>query len=183
MGSSRWIRPDYPWASASITGPVRRNQHFDLRMGGIVHLAFHATNRRRSSFGTRSCVLTAILLLVLCGGYVRVGAIVSEQSDPAQANQLRALTSERICGEPSLSGTPTTGIEWSPDSKRISYLVRGPQGSNAGTELWTMDAATGERKLLVNSETLKTITQPQKTESTQATGLGRIAPGSYFWSP
>jgi len=148
-----------------------------------VHRAFHAMNRRRSSFGTRSCVLTAILLLVLCGGYVRVGARSSERSDPAQANQLRELTIERIYGEPSLSGTPTTGIEWSPDSKRISYLVRGPQGSNTGTELWTMDAATGERKLLVNSETLKTITQPQKTKSTQATGLGRIEPGSYFWSP
>src|SRR6201998_552571 len=176
MGSSRWIRPDYPWASASITCTARKYKHIDYRMGRIVHPAFIATNRRRSSFGTRSCVLTAILLLVLCGGYVRVGAISSEQSDPAQANQLRELTIERIYGEPSLSGTPTTGIEWSPDSKRISYLVRGPQGSSAGTELWTMDAATGERKLLVNSEMLKTITQPQKTKSTQATCLGRIEP-------
>ena len=120
---------------------------------------------------------------MLCGGYVRAGAKSSEQSDPAQANQTRELTVERIYGEPSLSGSPTTGIEWSPDSKRISYLARGPQGSNTGTELWTMDAATGERKVLVNSETLKTITQPEKTKSTQATGLGRIEPGSYFWSP
>ena len=148
-----------------------------------MHLAFHATNGRRSSFSTRSCVLTPILLLVLCGGYVRVGARSSEQSDPAQANQTRELTVERIYGEPSLSGSPTTGIEWSADSKRISYLVRGPQGSNTGTELWTMDAATGERKVLVNSETLKTITHTEKTKSTQATGLGRVEPGSYFWSP
>ena len=148
-----------------------------------MHLAFHATNGRRSSFSTRSCVLTPILLLVLCGGYVRVGARSSEQSDPAQANQTRELTVERIYGEPSLSGSPTTGIEWSPDSRRISYLVRGPQGSNTGAELWTMDAATGERKVLVNSETLKTITHPEKTKSTQATGLGRLEPGSYFWSP
>ncbi len=148
-----------------------------------MHLAFHATNGRRSSFSTRSCVLTPILLLVLCGGYVRVGARSSEQSDPAQANQTRELTVERIYGEPSLSGSPTTGIEWSADSKRVSYLVRGPQGSNTGTELWTMDAATGERKVLVNSETLKTITHTEKTKSTQATGLGRVEPGSYFWSP
>ena len=148
-----------------------------------MRLAFPATNGRRSSFGTRSCVLTTILLLVLCGGYVRVGARSSKQSDPAQANQTRELTVERIYGEPSLSGSPTAGIEWSPDSKCISYLVRGPQGGNLGTELWTMDAATGERKVLVNSETLKTITQPEKTKSTQATGLGRIEPGSYFWSP
>ena len=46
-----------------------------------------------------------------------------------------------------------------------------------------MDAATGERKVLVNAETLETITHPEKTKSTQATGLGRIEPGSYFWSP
>jgi dipeptidyl-peptidase-4 len=152
-------------------------------MGGIVHLAFHATIGRRSSFSARSYVLIAILLLVLCGGYVRAGVKTSERSDPPQANQTRELTVERIYGKPSLSGSPTTGIEWSPDSKRISYLVRGPQGSNTGTELCTMDAATGERKVLVNSETLKTVTQPEKTKSTQATGLGRIEPGSYFWSP
>jgi dipeptidyl-peptidase 4 len=148
-----------------------------------VYLTFHATNGRRTSLSARSCVVMAILLLVLCGGYVRADAKSSKQSDPGQADQTRELTIERIYGEPSLSGSPTTGIEWSPDSKRISYLVRDPQCSNTGTELWTMDAATGERKVLVNSETLKTITQPQKTKSTQATGLGRIEPGSYFWSP
>jgi dipeptidyl-peptidase 4 len=129
------------------------------------------------------CAITVALLLVLCGGGVRAGTEGSARSTSAQTNRTRELTVERIYGEPSLSGSSTTGIEWSPDSKRISYLERNPQGNNAATELWTMDAATGERKVLVNSETLKTITQPQKTKATQATGLGRIEPGSYFWSP
>jgi phosphatidylethanolamine-binding protein (PEBP) family uncharacterized protein len=50
-----------------------------------------------------------------------------------------------------LSGSLAAGIECSPDAKRISYLGRNPQGNNAGTELWAVDAATGEHKVLVNS--------------------------------
>src|ERR1700724_1828912 len=97
---------------------------------------------RRHSFAAYSFVFKIALSLLLCSRGVRAGTESAGQSESAQTNRTRDLTVERIYGEPSLSGIPTTGIEWSPDSKSISYLVRNTQGSNAGTELWTMDAAT-----------------------------------------
>ena len=96
---------------------------------------------------------------------------------PAAAKE---LTVERIYSAPSLSGSLTPGIEWSPDGKRISYLDFDRGG---GIELWTMDAATGERRPLVNAETLEAVMQPKKAQAVQATGLGRIQPENYLWSP
>ncbi len=103
----------------------------------------------------------------------------------AQANPApgKALTVERLFSQPSLAGRITRGIEWSPDGKRISYLERSGAGPDAVEELWTMDAATGERKILVNAEALKAVTQPEKAKTTQATGLGRVATVNYLWAP
>jgi len=94
----------------------------------------------------------------------------------------KQLTVERIYSAPSLSGSLTPGIEWAPDGKRISYIERNSQRAN-GSELWMMDAATGERKVLVQAETLAAVMQPEKTQAVQATGLGRIQPENYRWSP
>lgn len=92
------------------------------------------------------------------------------------------LTVERIFSEPSLSGNLTEGIEWAPDGKRLSYLEAGA-GKSAGLEIWTMDAATGQRKVLVNAETLESVAQPEKEKAIQATGLGRVEERNYRWSP
>jgi len=82
-----------------------------------------------------------------------------------------------------LSGSQTPGIEWSPDSTQISYLERNPPGQAGSSELWTMDAATSTRKVLVKAETLSAAMQPEKTKAVQSTGLGRIEPENYIWSP
>ncbi len=95
----------------------------------------------------------------------------------------KALTVERLYSAPSLNGNLTQGIEWSPDGKRFSYIEGKGRGEDAAVELWTMDAATGERKVLVNAETLKAVTQPEKTKNIQATGLGRVQAENYFWAP
>ena len=97
----------------------------------------------------------------------------------AQSAATKPLTVERIYSSPSLSGELTQGIEWAPDGKRISYL----QKTGDANELWTMDASTGERKALVKAETLAAVIQPEKTQAVQATGLGRIQPDNYLWSP
>src|SRR6266446_396452 len=46
-----------------------------------------------------------------------------------------------------------------------------------------MDAATGERKLLVAAEKLEAILPANTSRPTQATGLGRRAPAEYQWAP
>src|SRR5580692_8462050 len=97
----------------------------------------------------------------------------------AQTPSGKELTVERLFRAPSLGGRQTQGIEWAPDGKRFSYLDR--QGSEL--QLWTMDSATGERKVLVNADTLKSVMQPEKAKTSQATGLGRVQADNYLWSP
>jgi dipeptidyl-peptidase-4 len=100
---------------------------------------------------------------------------------PTQAG--KELTVDRLFRAPSLGGRPTQGIEWAPDGKRFSYLDRQGYGKDAVLQLWTMDAATGERKVLVNAETLKSVMQPEKAKTSQATGLGRVRADNYLWAP
>src|SRR3984957_14792395 len=103
-------------------------------LGGVVHRAVHTMSSRRPSFAAYSFVFKIVLSLVLCSRGVLAGTESAGQSDSAQTNRTRDLTVERIYGEPSLSGIPTTGIEWSPDSKSISYLDRITHGNSAGTK-------------------------------------------------
>ncbi len=94
---------------------------------------------------------------------------------PAQSSGApgKQLTVERVYGRPSLSGTFTQGLEWAPDGKRLSYFHRSGEGKDAKTELWVMDALTGERHTLVDAEKLGTLLEPPKGPPSQATGLGR----------
>jgi dipeptidyl-peptidase 4 len=123
----------------------------------------------------------AIVLLLSFLAFTIVGFA---QSGSPQSNASEALTVDRIFGGPSLNGRLTQGIEWSPDAKRISYLERDALGKESGgVELWTIDAMTGSRKVLVNAATLESVMRPQATSAVQSTGLGRIQPESYLWSP
>jgi dipeptidyl-peptidase-4 len=132
------------------------------------------SNRHRSG----GCVVPAIRLLRFT---VFAFAIVAAGAAPtlAKPHPSKSLTVERIYGGPSLGGHLTPGIEWAPDGKRISYLQR----NGSSVEMWTMDAAKGERKVLVNASVLEEVMQPRKTSAIQSTGLGRVQPDNYIWSP
>src|SRR6267378_2648319 len=95
----------------------------------------------------------------------------------------KALTVERIYSQPSLSGRLTRGLVWTPDGKRLSYFETKGSAKEARTELWVMDAASGERRLLVSSDKLESILPAESSKPTQATGLGRRAPSQYQWAP
>ncbi|MGH9747975.1 MAG: DPP IV N-terminal domain-containing protein [Candidatus Acidiferrales bacterium] len=114
---------------------------------------------------------------------IGIGFLASQATAQTATAAAKNLTVERIYSAPSLSGHLTQGIEWAPDSKRISYLTRNGGGPDAAVELWTMDAATGERKVLVGAATLARVMQPEKQATTQATGLGRVAAENYIWAP
>jgi dipeptidyl-peptidase-4 len=95
----------------------------------------------------------------------------------------KALTIERIYSQPSLSGRLTRGLAWTPDGKGLSYFETKGSGKEAKTELWVMDAASGERRLLVAADKLEAILPADTSRPTQATGLGRRAPSQYQWAP
>jgi dipeptidyl-peptidase-4 len=91
----------------------------------------------------------------------------------------KILTVERIYGEPSLSGRPTRGLQWSPDGTRLGYLQT--VGADKA-ELWVIDSATGNRSVLITADRLASILPGKLPEPTQATGLGRRPPSPYQWA-
>jgi dipeptidyl-peptidase 4 len=102
---------------------------------------------------------------------------------PAAAAKSGELTVDRIFSRPSLSGRLTHGIAWSPDGRRLAYLDTKGAGEDAKTELWALDAATGERSLLISADKLQNIFPAPATKQSQATGAGRRAPSQYQWAP
>src|SRR2546425_13053293 len=129
---------------------------------------------RSRDLGDRMISL-GILLLVL--------TTFSPAARAQTASGGKALTIERIYSQPSLSGRLTRGLAWTPDGKELSYFETKGSGRDAKTELWVMDAASGERRLLVASDKLEAILPAETSRPTQATGLGRRAPSQYQWAP
>jgi dipeptidyl-peptidase-4 len=118
-------------------------------------------------------------IVVLIGTMAALSPAAAAQS----SKQGKALTVERIYSQPSLSGQPTRGVAWSPDGKRLSFFETKRSSKGAGTELWTMDASSGERRLLVAAEKLERVLPAEAEKETQATGLGRRTPSQYQWAP
>jgi dipeptidyl-peptidase-4 len=95
------------------------------------------------------------------------------------------LTVERIYSQPSLNGHLTRGIAWTPDGKQLSFFSDVPagRGQKARSELWILDAASGQGHLLISAGKLESVLPTETGKATQATGLGRRAPSQYQWAP
>src|SRR5712692_7186299 len=128
--------------------------------------------RRRVSF------FSVVLATLLHSAFFASSSVAQQ---PTGAG--RVLTVERIYSQPSLSGRLTRGLVWTPDGKGLSYFETKGSGKEAKTELWVMDAASGERRLLVAGDKLESILPADTSRPTQATGLGRRAPAQYQWAP
>jgi dipeptidyl-peptidase-4 len=124
---------------------------------------------------TKPGIITALALAVAIGQALLPVQLVAQARKP--------LTVERIYGQPSLSGSLTQGLQWSPDGKLLSYFQRTGQGREAKTDIWVLEVATGERKLLLDSEQVAKLLPPEAPAPGQPTGLGRITPQRYFWAP
>lgn len=129
------------------------------------------------------CFLRATILIALVLGVLGARPSAVAQQKAASAPQPDELTVDRIYGYPSLSGRLTRGLAWSPDGKRLTFLETKGMGKDAKTELWALDASSGERSLLISSKTLESILPAPPSKQSQATGPGRHAPAQYQWAP
>jgi len=111
------------------------------------------------------------------------GTVGARSSGARQsASPSKSLTVERIYGQPSLNGQLTTGVAWSPDGKEVTFLETKQVRRQQRAELWTMDAASGQRRMLISGEKLDGFLSSRE-KPTQATGLGRHRPSEYQWAP
>src|SRR5215468_2673721 len=95
-----------------------------------------------------------------------VAAVAAFATSKLSAQSSAELTVKRIYSQPSLSGRASRGVQWSPDSKLVSFLETKGQGKESKTELWAMDSGTGERRTLVSAEKLESIVPEEKSQPT-----------------
>ncbi len=117
---------------------------------------------------------------------VSVLAIISGLPAPlcAQSSSpVKPLTIEAMFAPGGLSGRGPENTEWSPDGTKLSFVQRDDKGEQG--ELWYVDAATGEKKVLVSAAKLATLA-PDRTkvkDERERERLTRYHVAAYLWAP
>jgi dipeptidyl-peptidase-4 len=96
---------------------------------------------------------------------------------------VKPLTIEAIFAPGGLAGRGPENIEWSPDGTKLSFVQRDDAGEHG--ELWYVDAATGENKVLVSAAKLASLapdTNKVKDER-ERERLTRYHVAAYLWAP
>jgi dipeptidyl-peptidase 4 len=118
------------------------------------------------------CALPALLLSVVAS------APVGAQSTPT-----KPLTIETLYQPGGLGGRGPETTEWSPDGSKLTFVQRDEKGEKG--ELWYVDAATGEKKVLVSAAKLASLdpdVNKVKNER-EKERLTRYHVAAYLWAP
>jgi len=114
-------------------------------------------------------LLRAVKFLLSAAVVLAFAAIPLTAQAPA-----KPLTVEAIFGHGSLTGRPPSGLTWSPDGKRLTYLE--------GGELLELDPATGSKSVLVSHAKLEALAGGKATE-TDSDHRDRYKMANCIWSP
>ncbi len=101
----------------------------------------------------------------------------------AQTEPTKPLTIETIYQPCGLGGRGLENAEWSPDGTKLTYVQRDEKGEKG--ELWYVDAATGEKKMLVSAAKLASLdpdVNKVKNER-EKERLTRYHVAAYLWAP
>jgi len=101
----------------------------------------------------------------------------------AQNVPTKTLTIESIYQPGGLAGRGPETAEWSPDGTKLSFVQRDEKGEKG--ELWYVDAASGEKKVLVSAAKLATLdpdVNKVKNER-EKERLTRYHVAAYLWAP
>jgi dipeptidyl-peptidase 4 len=123
----------------------------------------------------KQTALSALALIFLSGLLARLWA---QSSSP-----LKPLTIEAIFAPGGLTGRGPEDMEWSPDGTKFSFVQRDDEGEHG--ELWYVDAATGEKKVLISAAKLAALapdTSKVKDER-ERERLTRYHVAAYLWAP
>jgi len=101
----------------------------------------------------------------------------------AQTSPTKPLTIDTLFQPGSLAGRGPETTEWSPDGARLSFVQRDEKGEKG--ELYYVDTATGEKKVLVSTEKLASLdpdVNKVKNER-EKERLTRYHVAAYVWAP
>jgi dipeptidyl-peptidase-4 len=110
-------------------------------------------------------------------------AAISAVPGAAQTAPVKPLTIEAIYQPGGLGGRGLESAEWSPDGTKLTYVQRDEKGENG--ELWYVDAATGEKKMLVSAAKLASldpdVNRVKNEREKERRTRYRVA--AYLWAP
>jgi dipeptidyl-peptidase 4 len=101
----------------------------------------------------------------------------------AQTAPTKPLTIETLYQPGGLTGRGPETVEWSPDGTKLTFVQRDEKGEKG--ELWYVDAATGEKKVLVSAEKLASldpdVNKVKNEREKERRTRYRVA--AYLWAP
>ena len=130
-------------------------------------------------------------LLVLLAGIILIW-LAQPPSVKAQVPTLEAIFAPN-----GITGRPPDNIQWSPDGKKVSYIVHqepaekaGPQGERADrptdkSDLYYIDAATGKPAILVSAEKVAAMAPRSLAgkDDRERDNRARYRVAGYHWAP
>jgi dipeptidyl-peptidase 4 len=95
----------------------------------------------------------------------------------------KPLTIEAIFAEGSITGRPPETIQWMPDYTKFSFIQRDDSGEHG--DLWSVDATTGAKRLIVNETKLATLAPPlaKIKDEREIERITRYHVDPYRWAP
>jgi dipeptidyl-peptidase-4 len=131
----------------------------------------HASYQNRSLFVKKLLLISTLSLSGLLSSAL------------AQTTAPKQLTIEQIFAEGGVTGRAPETIKWSPDGTKVSFVQRDDSGEHG--ELWYVDAATGEKKILVSEMKLSQLAPPISKihDEREKERVTRYHVAAYSWSP
>lgn len=120
----------------------------------------------------------------LCSVFILwISALPAFSQSSSTAPTKKDLTIEAIFAEGGMTGRAPENVKWSPDNTKLSFVQRDDSGERG--ELWYVDAATGERKVLVNEMKLAALAPPTNNikDERQKEWVTRYHVAAYEWAP
>lgn len=162
---------------------VKRVGHAEQLSKGTFHWAasWHSGPMlsKPLSIGRKSL---AQLSLLFAGAFIMISDVaIAEPTSPATS---QPLALERIFASPDLSGTQPRGLKLSPDGRLVTML-RNRTDDRDRYDLWAVDTATGQERMLVDSLKLGSgaaLSEAEKMQRERARIGGTRGIVSYDWS-
>jgi len=110
-------------------------------------------------------------------------SFAAAQSASPNNSANKPLTIEAIFAPGGITGRPPETIQWAPDYTKSSFILRDDSGAHG--ELWSVDAATGEKKLLISETKLSTLAPPLEKirDEREIERITRYHVDPYRWAP
>ncbi len=109
--------------------------------------------------------------------------LAAAQSTTPDSSAKKPLTIEAIFANGGITGRPPETIQWTPDYTKFTFIQRDDSGEHGA--LWSVDAATGQKTLLINETKLATLAPSLEKikDEREIERISRYHVDPYRWAP